>query len=102
VQRTAESLRINVRLVDTSSNRQLWAERYDRPFSDLMTVQEDIINHLLQALPLQVSEAERERLARRYTRNLDAYEFFLRGKAAFLARQPAGYLPTWHFSAVQP
>jgi hypothetical protein len=51
--------------------------------------------------PGQVSEAERERLARRYTRNLDAYDFLLRGKAAFLARQPAGYLSTWLFSAVQ-
>jgi tetratricopeptide (TPR) repeat protein len=40
-------------------------------------------------LPVQVSKAERERLARRYTRNLEAYDYFLRGKAAFLARQPA-------------
>jgi DNA-binding winged helix-turn-helix (wHTH) protein/TolB-like protein/Flp pilus assembly protein TadD len=89
VQRTPESLRINVQLVDNSSNRQLWAERYDRPFSDLLAVQEEIIRRLLQTLPVQVSEAERERLARRYTRNLEAYDSFLRGKAAFLARQPA-------------
>ncbi|MGQ0751398.1 MAG: winged helix-turn-helix domain-containing protein [Betaproteobacteria bacterium] len=89
VQRVSESLRINVRLVDNGSNRQLWAKRYDRPVSDLKTVQEEIISRLLQELPVQVSEAERQRLARRYTRNPDAYEFFLRGKAAFLARQPS-------------
>lgn len=88
VQRTSESLRINVQLVDTGSNTQLWAQRYDRPFSDLKAVQEDIIGHLLRELPVQVSEAERQRLARRYTRNLDAYDSFLRGKAAFLTRQP--------------
>lgn len=87
VQRAKGSLRINVRLVDAESGRQLWADRYDRPFHDLLAVQEEIINHLLQTLPVQVSEAERLRLARRYTHNLAAYDYFLRGKAAFLARQ---------------
>jgi tetratricopeptide (TPR) repeat protein len=52
-----------------------------------MAVQVEIINRLLQTLPVQVSEAERQRLARRYTRNLAAYDYFLRGKSAFLARQ---------------
>jgi TolB-like protein len=89
VQRAEGSLRINVRLIEAQSSRQLWAERYDRPFRDLIAVQEEIIGHLLQVLPVQVSKAERERLARRYTRNLEAYDYFLRGKAAFLARQPA-------------
>jgi TolB-like protein/Tfp pilus assembly protein PilF len=89
VQRGAGSLRINVRLIEAESGRQLWAERYDRPFRDLIAVQEEIIGHLLQVLPVQVSKAERERLSRRYTRNLEAYDYFLRGKAAFLARQPA-------------
>jgi DNA-binding winged helix-turn-helix (wHTH) protein/TolB-like protein len=89
VQRASGSLRINVHLIEAESSRQLWAERYDRPFRDLIAVQEEIIGHLLQVLPVQVSKAERERLARRYTRNLEAYDYFLRGKAAFLARQPA-------------
>jgi DNA-binding winged helix-turn-helix (wHTH) protein/TolB-like protein len=87
VQRAAGALRINVRLIDGESGRQLWAERYDRPYRDLLAVQEEIINHLLQVLPVQLSEAERRRLARRYTGNLEAYDHFLRGKSAFLARQ---------------
>jgi len=89
VQRTSDMLRVNVRLVDNATKTQVWAERYDRPFSDLMAIQDEIIGRLLKALPIQISDAERQRLARRYTRNLDAYDFFLRGKAAFLARQPA-------------
>ena len=88
VQRQPESLRINVRLIDAESGRQLWAERYDHPFRDLIVVQEGIVNRLLQVLPVKVSEAERQRIARRYTRNVEAYDFYLRGKSAFLARQP--------------
>jgi DNA-binding winged helix-turn-helix (wHTH) protein/TolB-like protein/Flp pilus assembly protein TadD len=87
VQRADGSLRINVRLVDAESGRQLWADRYDRPFKDLLAIQEEIIDHLLRILPVQVSEAERLRLAQRYTRNLVAYDYFLRGRAAFLVRQ---------------
>ena len=89
VQRVSRSLRVNVRLIDGKSSQQLWAERYDRSLQDLVAVQEEIIGRLVQVLPVQVSEAERQRLARRYTRNLEAYDYFLRGKAAFLARQPA-------------
>jgi DNA-binding winged helix-turn-helix (wHTH) protein/TolB-like protein len=89
VQHQAESLRINVRLIDTESGRQLWAERYDRTFRDLISVQAEIVGRLLQLLPVQVSEAERRRVARRYTHNLEAYEHYLRGKATYLARRPA-------------
>lgn len=87
VQRQPESLRINVRLIDAESGRQLWAERHDHPFRDLIAVQEGIVNRLLQVLPVKVSEAERQRIARRYTSSVEAYDFYLRGKAAFLARQ---------------
>ena len=90
VQRASRSLRVNVRLIDSRSGQQLWAERYDRSSQDLVAVQEEIIGRLVLVLPVQVSEAERQQLARRYTRNLEAYDYFLRGKAAFLARQPTG------------
>jgi len=86
VQRGPERLDINVRLSDAKSGQQLWAERYSRRTRDLFVVQEEITRRLLDELPVRVSEAERRRLSRRYTRNLEAYDFFLRGKAAFLAR----------------
>jgi DNA-binding winged helix-turn-helix (wHTH) protein/TolB-like protein len=89
VQRASESLRVNVWLTDSDTGQQLWAERYERPFRDLLTMQGDIIGHIVQVLPIQITAAERQRLSRRYTRNLEAYDLFLRAKAAFLVRQPA-------------
>lgn len=87
VQRGAGKLKVNVRLVDNQSGQQLWAERYERSLGDPFSVNEEIIGRLLDALSVQIREAERRRLARRYTRNLDAYDYFLRGQAAYLARQ---------------
>jgi DNA-binding winged helix-turn-helix (wHTH) protein/TolB-like protein len=87
--RTAAGLRINVRLADTSSGQVLWAERYERPARDLVMVEEEIVGRLMSVLPVKISESEKRRIARRYTRHPEAYDYFLRGRAAYLARTPA-------------
>lgn len=84
--RASGALKINVRLVDTRSGQLLWAERYERPLRDLVAVEEEIVGQLMSVLPVKISESEKGQLATRYTRNPDAYDHFLRGKAAFLAR----------------
>jgi tetratricopeptide (TPR) repeat protein len=89
VQRDGDMLRVNVHLADTGSNAQLWAGRYQRPVGDLFALQDEITRELLGVLPARVSEVERQRLARRYTRSLEAYDHFLRGRALFLVRRDA-------------
>jgi DNA-binding winged helix-turn-helix (wHTH) protein/TolB-like protein len=89
VQRGADQLDVNVRLTEPMSGQQLWAERYRRRFGDLFAVQQEIIDRLIKALPVTVSEAEHRRAAKRYTRSLEAYDDFLRAKAAYLARTRA-------------
>jgi len=87
IQRTGGQLRIHVRLFDTQTHRQLWAERYHRPFQDLFTVQEKMSRQIAAALSVKVSEAELRSLAHRYTHSLGAYEAFLRGQALLLIRE---------------
>jgi tetratricopeptide (TPR) repeat protein len=71
------------------SSRQLWAERYERPYRDPFAINEEIVGQVVAALSVQLSEVERRRLTQRYTRNLEAYDHFLHGQAALLARQRA-------------
>jgi DNA-binding winged helix-turn-helix (wHTH) protein/TolB-like protein/Tfp pilus assembly protein PilF len=87
VQRLSETLRINIYLVDRESGRQLWAERYERPFSDLFAVQDEMLRKLGELLPGKLAQAARERAARRHTHSLEAYDLFLRAQARFLVRQ---------------
>lgn len=87
VQRESQTLRVNVRLVDARTDVQLWSERFEKPFRDLFAVQDDIVRRLLEQLPGKVSDAERQRLAKRHTRSLEAYEYFLRGQALFMVRR---------------
>ena len=86
VQRAGDQLKVNVRLTDSVTGQQLWSERYERALGDLFVVQDEIVTRLVSTLPVKMSEAERRRLARRYTRNLEAYDYFLRGQAALLTR----------------
>ena len=87
VQHEGGLLRVNVRLIDSRTKEQLWSERFERPFRDLFAVQDDIIRRLVEQLPGKVSDAEKQRLAKRYTRSLEAYDNFLRGQALFLVRR---------------
>lgn len=87
VQRESGTLRVNIHLVDTRTNEQLWSERFERPFGELFAVQDEIARKLAELLPGKVSDRERQRLAQRYTRSLDAYDSFLRGQALFLVRR---------------
>ena len=87
VQRVDERLRLHVRLTDAQTGKQLWSERFDRALGDFFAIQEELGPKILQILPAKVSEAELRRVARRHTRNLEAYEYFQRGQSALLVRQ---------------
>ena len=89
VQRDGERLRLQVHLADVVAGRQLWSQRFDRDAKDLFAVQDDLVRSVLAVLPVKVSEAETRRLAHRYTRNPEAYEYFVRGQAALLVRRRA-------------
>jgi TolB-like protein/DNA-binding winged helix-turn-helix (wHTH) protein len=86
VQRAAAQLRVHVRLIDARTQQQLWSQRYERPFGDLLAMQDEIGRSLVEHLPAKIDEAEQRRRARPYTRSAEAYELFLRGQALFLAR----------------
>ena len=90
VQRIGERLRLHVFLTERGSGRQAWSERFDRSLNDLFAIQDEIGPKIARVLPAKVNEAELRRMAKRHTRNLQAYEYFQRGQAALLVRQKSG------------
>lgn len=86
VQREGETLRINVHLAENQTKRQLWSQRFERPFHDLFAVQDEIARGLVDLLPSKLQEAAKQKTARRYTKNLAAYDLFLRAQSQFLVR----------------
>ncbi len=84
VRRAGNRVRITAQLIDAGSGGHLWAERYDRDLTDLFAVQDDVTRRIVEALKLTLSPAEKARIADSGTRNIDAYDWFLRGREFLL------------------
>jgi adenylate cyclase len=80
VRKAGERVRISAQLIDATTDHHLWAERYDRPLTDIFAVQDEITQQIAAALRMEVLEAEIERVRRIPTENLHAYDFLLRGR----------------------
>jgi len=89
VQRGGNRLRVNVQLVDTETGSHLWAERFEKPFTDLFDLQDEIVSRLANALDTELVVAE----ARRAERSLhpDAMDLYFQG----LARLSKGATPEY-------
>jgi class 3 adenylate cyclase/TolB-like protein len=87
VRRDGQALQVEVRLVASESGRQLWVERYARPFEDLFEIQREIGTQVAQALSLRLNETELARIAHRYTTSVAAYDLFLKAQSELLVRR---------------
>jgi adenylate cyclase len=80
IRRHANAVRVNARLVDARSGFQQWAKRYDRQVAEVFAVQDEVTSSIVEALAVKLSRQEAERLARRTTNNLAAYDYFQQGQ----------------------
>ena len=90
VQKTGDMVRINAQLVDAASGDHLWAERYERSLQDLFVLQDEIVQQIVAKLAININAAERSRVMRKPTDNLEAYEYQLRGYNYLLQRTSSG------------
>jgi tetratricopeptide (TPR) repeat protein len=75
-----DSLNIQTELVDVGELSQLWGQRYERKFSDILYVQEDIAKQVSDKLHLRPSGEEQKRMSKRATENTEAYQLYLKGR----------------------
>jgi tetratricopeptide (TPR) repeat protein len=67
-------------LIDTKEGFHLWAERYDREASEVFELQEEIAKSIASALKVTLSTKEEKQLGQKYKGNLEAYEYYLKGR----------------------
>jgi adenylate cyclase len=90
LQKTGSRLRVRVRLVDASDGSTRWAETYDRELRDVFAVQDDIARAVAGELGLRLGTVTGASRRRPPTRNVVAYEFYLRGSDRTLIRSDSG------------
>ncbi len=80
VQKSGETVRVTVQLINTQSDTHLWAETYDRKLTDLFQVESEVAQRIAIALATTLSGAEKEALALKPTANVEAYQACLKGR----------------------
>lgn len=102
IRRGGNRLRISAQLVDVESDSLLWSERYDRELADVFEVQDEIARKIAEALRITLTPQEQEAIAAKPTENLQAYDFYLKGKsyARRLTRQDLEFALQMYESAV--
>jgi adenylate cyclase len=83
IRKAGKRVRISVQLIDASNGYQLWSERFDREIEDIFAIQDEIARSVLESLGLALTEREKFRFLKPSTTNIEAYEFYLRGRKLY-------------------
>jgi serine/threonine-protein kinase len=88
VQRAGNQVRVTVQLVDAPSDRQVWAESYDRELTaqNIFSIQADIASNVAQALRTSFTTSEVAAAQAAPTENLEALDWYHRGQELFANR----------------
>jgi TolB-like protein len=89
--RRGSKLRLHVDLLDTANAEEIWGDQYDRELKQLFEVQDEISREVLQKLRVRISGEEENRLTRRYTENIEAYQLYVRARHGCEQRTADGF-----------
>jgi TolB-like protein/Tfp pilus assembly protein PilF len=80
VRRAANRVLVNVQLIDTASDQNIWSERYDRTLADSITLQGELASEIAGALHATLTAEEKARVEAKSTDSPDAYVAYLKGR----------------------
>ncbi len=88
VRRAGEQVRINAQLIDATTGGHLWAERFDGTLADVFAFQDQVTKRIVDALALQLTPREAQRVAGPGTDNVAAHDAYLLGLSYYNRRTP--------------
>lgn len=90
VRKAGERLRITTQLIQISDGCQLWSQQFDRRLEDVFRIQEEIARAIVEALEIELNDRERRGIEKAATSDVEAYEFYLRGRQFFYSTKRQG------------
>jgi adenylate cyclase len=73
VRKEGDRIRVTAQMIDALKDHHIWAERYDKEFKDIFSIQDDITKKIITAVHVKLTEGERARVFAKGTSNLQAY-----------------------------
>jgi serine/threonine protein kinase/Tfp pilus assembly protein PilF len=90
VRKSGTRLRITAQLINVQDGYHMWSERYDRNLEDVFAIQDEIGYNIVQALKVTLTEREKRTLEKVPTTDMEAYEFYIRGRQHFFSMGAKG------------
>ena len=91
LRRAGNRLRITAQLVETRTGHSVWGERYDRQMEDVFAIQDEIAQNIARALQLMLTEKEKQAIVKPPTADVQAYDYYLRGRQFFHQFRKKGF-----------
>jgi len=83
VRKAGNRIRVTGQLIDATTGTHLWADRFDGDLADVFDLQDEVTARVVGTIAPKLEKAEMDRARRKPTESLDAYDYYLRGLAAF-------------------
>jgi TolB-like protein/tetratricopeptide (TPR) repeat protein len=90
VRQSGGQLRVTVKLVDMKTKENIWAKTFDKTESDVFAVQREIAVSVVEGLKLKLGQVQQDQLAKRQTKNLEAYNLYIQGRKMWQTRTREG------------
>ena len=87
VRKAGNRVRVTGQLIDAESGTHIWADRFDRDLTDIFAVQDELTQEIIAALKIKLSATEKALIVGSGTTNVDAHDFFLRGRELMFANK---------------
>jgi TolB-like protein/Tfp pilus assembly protein PilF len=81
VQKSGDSVRVNVQLIKAANDSHLWADTFDRKLTDIFSVESEVAKAIADQLRAKLTGQEEQIIAAKPTDNVEAYDAYLRGLA---------------------
>jgi TolB-like protein/Flp pilus assembly protein TadD len=87
VRREGNRVRVSAQLVDARNDNAVWADSYDRDLTDIFTIQSEVAQTIAGKLSAALSPEEKQRIETKPTKNLEAYDMYLKAKEKIVAAE---------------
>jgi adenylate cyclase len=103
IRKAGNRVRITAQLIDAGSGGHLWAERFDRDLTDIFATQDEVVEKIVGALAVKLTQGEERRLRQRGTSNVEAYETWLRARESLSrsTREGVAQARAMHLRAIE-
>lgn len=93
-----DKVRINVQLIDALKDQPIWTKMFTESLEDIFEIENTVAEVVAEQLKISLSPEQKEQLSALPTRNMEAYDQFLKGRHAYNQWNVAGYkLASEHF-----